>query len=89
MATLFVKHRVVDYGAWRQVYDGFRPTQTKLGVQAQAVYRGADDPNEITVTHDFATLDSARTFADSPELHAAMASAGVDGAPTIWFTNPV
>ena len=88
MATLFVRHRVTDYAAWRRVYDDFRPTQTKLGVQAQAVYRGADDPNEITVAHDFASLDAARVFAGSPDLKAAMASAGVEGVPTVWFTNP-
>jgi hypothetical protein len=87
MTTLFVRHRVTDYDGWRQVYDAFGPTQQALGVQAQTVYRSVDDPNDITVSHDFASIDAAHAFAGSPELHAAMESAGVDGAPTIWFTN--
>ena len=89
MATLFVRHKVVDYAAWRQVYDGFAPTQKALGVQAEAVYRSADDPNDITVTHEFASIEAAHAFAGSDDMRAAMRDAGVDGAPTVWFTNLV
>ncbi len=87
MATLFVRHQAADYAAWRQVYDAFQPKAKTLGVQADAVYQSADNPNEITVTHDFATLESAQAFAASPELRSAMHDAGVVGAPTIWFAQ--
>lgn len=87
MATLFVRHRVADYSAWRQVYDRFAPRQKALGVIADSVYRAADDPNDITVTHDFASLEAAQAFAGHPELRAAMHDAGVVGAPTVWFTS--
>ncbi len=50
---------------------------------ADAVYRAADDPNDITVTHDFATMDAARAFAGSAELQAAMRDAGVLGASMV------
>lgn len=89
MATLFVRHQVADYPAWRRIYDGFEPTRKALGVTADAVYQAADDPNEITATHEFATLDAAQAFAGSSELRAAMHDAGVVGAPTIWFTQRV
>lgn len=87
MATLFVRHQAADYAAWRQVYDAFQPKARALGVQADAVYQAADNPNEITVTHDFATLESAQAFAASPDLRSAMHDAGVVGAPTIWFAQ--
>lgn len=87
MATLFIRHQTADYAAWRRVYDGFAPTQKALGVQAAAVYRAVDNPNDITVTHDFATLEAAQAFAGNSELQAAMHDAGVEGAPTIWFTQ--
>jgi hypothetical protein len=87
MATLFVRHQAADYAAWRQVYDAFQPKARTLGVQADAVYQAVDNPNEITVTHDFATLESAQAFAASPELRSAMHDAGVVGAPTIWFAQ--
>ncbi|MEX1173558.1 MAG: cyclase, partial [Chloroflexota bacterium] len=58
-----------------------------LGVTAKAVYQAADNANDITVTHDFATLEAAKAFAGSQELKAAMRDAGVNSAPTIWFTT--
>lgn len=87
MATLFVRHQVADYAAWRRVYDALGPTQKALGVTAEAVYRAADDANDLTVTHEFATLEAAQAFVDSAELRAAMHESGVVGAPTIWFAD--
>lgn len=87
MATMFVRHQAADYAAWRRVYDGFGPTRKSLGATAAAVYQAVGDPNDITVTHEFATLEAAQSFASSSELRTAMHDAGVVGAPTIWFTN--
>ena len=39
MATIFVRHTVSNYAAWRKVYDDFAPVQKAKGVTAQAVYR--------------------------------------------------
>ena len=87
MTTLFVRHQVADYSKWRQVFDGFGPTQKTLGVQGQAVYQAIDNPNDITVTHEFATLAAAQALGSSPELRSAMHDAGVQGAPTVWFAT--
>lgn len=84
---MFVRHEVADYAAWRKAYDGFRATQRKLGVVAQAVYQSTEDPNDVTVTHDFHSMEKAKAFAASPELKAAMEKAGVKGAPQIWYTT--
>lgn len=87
MATIFVRHQVTDYPTWRRVFDDFAPTQKALGVLSADVFQTDGDPNEITVTHDFASMESAKAFAASPDLRAAMHDAGVVGAPTIWFTS--
>ena len=89
MATLFVRHQVTDYAVWRSIYDAFEPTRTALGVTEAVVYQATDDPNEVTATHEFASLDAAKAFAGSPELRNAMHDAGVVGAPTVWFTQRV
>jgi hypothetical protein len=68
MTTLFVRHAVANYKAWRKVYDDFAPVQKAKGVTAQAVYQAADNPNDITVTHDFATDEAAHAFVNSEEL---------------------
>jgi len=87
MTTMFIRHAVADYKAWRKIYDDFASVQKAKGVTAQAVYQAADNPNDITVTHDFATVEAARAFVNSEELKITMQNAGVVGAPTIWFTN--
>ena len=56
---------------------------------AQAVYQAADNPNDITVTHEFASVEAAQAFAKSDELKKAMQGAGVVGSPTIWCANKV
>ncbi len=89
MTTMFVRHTVSNYNTWRKVYDDFASFQKASGVTAQAVYQAADNPNDITVTHEFDTAEAAQAFVRSDELKKAMQSAGVAGAPTIWFTNKV
>jgi hypothetical protein len=84
---VFVRHEIGDYAAWKKAYDDFGATRKKFGVIAQEVYRSIENPNEVTLTHDFKTLQKARAFAASVELKAAMEKAGVTGTPQIWFTT--
>ena len=86
MVRLLVRHQVKDYAAWRKVYDDFDATRKAMGVTAAVVYRSID-PNDVTVTHDFATAEAAKAFADSADLRSAMQNAGVAGPPTIWFVS--
>jgi hypothetical protein len=86
---MFVRHDVTDYAAWRKGYDAFDTARRKLGVTGQAVYQSVDNPNDVTVTHDFKTADKAKAFASSAELKAAMEKAGVKGTPQIWITTAV
>jgi len=87
MATMFVRHNVTDFSKWKQVYDDLGPTQKRMGVTSEAVFRAADNPNNITVTHEFGSIEAAHAFAGSAELKTAMQNAGVAGPPTIWFAN--
>jgi len=84
---MFVRHEVVDYSAWRTSYNEFVSIQKKNGVFYQAVYQSADDPNDVTVIHDFHRAEKAKAFAALPELKAAMEKSGVKGAPQIWYTT--
>ena len=86
-ATLFVRHRVVDYAAWRRAYDDFGAVQKAKGVRSEAVYQAADDPNDVTITHDFASIREAQSFLASEELRQAVERAGVVGEPTVWIAR--
>jgi hypothetical protein len=70
-----------------EAYDDFDTEPKALGVTAHAVFQSVDDPNDVTVWHDFPTPKGAKDFASSPRLKEVMAKAGVKGAPQIWFVN--
>ena len=89
MIRMFVRHPVTDFAAWKQAYDDFDDERTGMGVARDAVFQSATDSNDITVWHDFETLDAAQSFVESDRLREVMASAGVAGEPQIWFTIPL
>lgn len=84
---MFVRHEVTDYAMWRKSYDAFKPTQKEMGVTAQSVYQSVDDPNDVTVIHDFKSAEQAKAFVASDKLKAAMQASGVNGEPTIVYTH--
>jgi hypothetical protein len=88
MTRIFVRHNVTDYKVWRKAYDDFDAERKALGVTNHAVFQSIDDPNDVTVCHDFLTSQNAKDFASSSRLKEVMAKAGVKGAPQIWFVNP-
>jgi hypothetical protein len=87
MATLFVRHTVADYSSWRKAYDGFDAKRRSMGVTSDGVYQLDGNPNDITVYHEFGSMDAAKAFAASNELREVMANAGVVGSPEVWFTQ--
>src|SRR5438094_4531132 len=89
MVTLFIKHPVEDFRRWKVVYDDFGPTRREMGITGASVHQDLLDPNMVTVTHEFDTLDAARALANSDELKNAMTSAGVIGRPDMWITTDV
>jgi heme-degrading monooxygenase HmoA len=76
--VLLVDHRVADFDAWKQVYDGVREMQRAGGVRSQQVLRDPADGNRVVVTHTFDSREAAEAFAENPELQVAMGRAGVD-----------
>jgi hypothetical protein len=87
MATLFVRHTVGDYAAWRKIYDQFDATRRSMGVTSDGVYQLEGNPNDVTIYHEFDSMDTAKAFAASSELREAMGQAGVTGTPDVWFTQ--
>lgn len=87
MIRVFVRHTVADYGRWRQGYDSFEEQRRAMGVSGDAVFQSVDDPNDVTVWHDFDSLEEAQAFASSDALFQALAQAGVQGEPEIWFVT--
>ena len=89
MTLLVIRHDIADYPTWRAAYDGAQPVRDKHGITGARVFHAPADPNNITVLHETASLEAAQAFLDDPDLHAAMASGGVAGAPRIEVVDEV
>jgi hypothetical protein len=89
VATLFVRHDVADFSAWKKAYDDFDATRRSMGVTSDGVYQADGNPNDVTVYHEFASMDSAKAFGASSELRETMSRAGGQDTPTIWFAQRV
>ncbi len=87
MAVLFVRHKVEDYGSWKAAYDKFDTERKTMGVTGQGVFQAEDNPNDVTIYHEFDTMDTAKSFVGSARLKEIMESAGVVGPPEMWFTT--
>jgi hypothetical protein len=86
MATLFVRHKVEDFGTWKKAYDAFDNERKTMGVTGHGVYQLEGNPNDVTVFHKFDNMDTAKNFANSDRLKEVMKGAGVVGSPDMWFT---
>jgi hypothetical protein len=87
MIRMFVRHEVADFDKWLKAYHDFEGERGGFGVVGDAVCCSVENGNDVTVTHDFESLDEAKAFMGSPRLKEVMTAAGVTGEPTIWFTN--
>jgi len=87
MATLFVRHAVKDFKSWKSHYDSFDNERKGMGVTAHGVYQSDGNPNDVTVYHEFKSMDEAKKFAGSARLKEVMQQAGVVGSPDMWFTK--
>lgn len=88
MVRFFVRHNVTDYNTWRKTYDDFEPERGPFGVTGHAVFQSLDNLNDVTVWHDFETVEKAKAFASSQRLRDVMQEAGVSSDPEIWFVQP-
>lgn len=89
MATLFVRHDVVDFATWMRAYEEFDAERQTMGVTGHGVYQAEDNPNNVTVYHHFESMDAAKAFMGSERLREVMMAAGVQGEPNVWFTTKV
>jgi heme-degrading monooxygenase HmoA len=85
MPSLFIRHTVVDFAAWRPAFEEHGFTRRANGSQRERIFRNADDPNEVMLLLEWDDLSRARLFIDSDDLREAMERAGVTGRPDIWF----
>jgi hypothetical protein len=87
MPYLVVHHQVEDFARWKPIFDGHAAARKAAGCRGGALYRSAQNPNDIFIFWEWDTLDHARQFTESQDLRNAMQSAGVIGRPDLHFLD--
>lgn len=80
MPYMIGHHRNEDYARWKQSFDAGMPKRAEFGSKGTRVFTSADDPNEVWVLVEFATVEEARgyaTWASAPEHREIFRNAGV------------
>jgi len=89
MVHVIVSHKVEDFGKWKQKFDGDSAVRIANGSQGGKVYRGAGDPNLVSLEFEWDTLENIQKFLQSDELKSKMEDAGVVGAPEVHILEKV
>lgn len=78
--TLIGRHEVKDFDAWKKVYDSSTAIRDESGVMADSIHRDLDNPNLVTVYHQFADAAAASAYAarlDSDQFRAMAEEVGI------------
>ena len=65
------------------MYNDADTIRARHGCTSESVLRSPKDHDLLFITHQFPTVEQAEAFTADPELHSAMASAGLVGDPGI------
>jgi len=89
MTNIMIKHKVVDYAAWKVEFDNFADVRKSSGEKSYRILHPSDDPNNLTLLFEWDSMKNAETFLASPELKTTMQRAGVAEEPKVLFLNEV
>lgn len=85
MAIILMQFHVKDYGEWRKVFDDAASLRKSSGGISAEVFRGASDPNALTIVAKWDSLANAQKFTASSNLKETQRKAGVEGIPVASF----
>ncbi len=85
MVHVLVRHKVADYGRWKESFDSHLNARKRAGEVGFRLFHSMEDPREIFVMMDWDSVEEARRFFSSSELRERMQHAGVQGEPEIQY----
>ena len=87
MATIFVRHPVANYDAWRPFFDDDAARHDAAGLTVVGVFRDASDANSVLVVFDTDDVSGFEAMLADEGLKAVMDEAGVTGPPEVWIAG--
>ena len=72
MVHVFIRHKVKDYGTWRQVFDEFAAKRREGGEVAFKIAGISGEPNNLCLFFEWQSVAKAKAFLGSAELAREM-----------------
>jgi len=88
MQHVLIIHEVEAYLAWKVIFDQAADMRKRAGEIRYQLLRDDNDANTIVHFSEWASLDQARCFFESPELVEIRRQAGVK-APTFLYLQEI
>ena len=84
-----INFKVKDYDAWKAVFNSDKQERINAGITDRAINQYLDDPHMVSLVMAIADMKKAQEFMNTKELKHRMDSAGVVGAPDVFFYHVV
>ena len=79
MAYMLVRNKVLDFDAWKLVFDEESDAAHESGLNLVRLWRSMDDPGEVFFLLSISDMDKAKAFVADPASAAVGERAGVLG----------
>jgi len=89
MVNVILSHEVKDFSEWKKHFDSDETKRSQAGVKVTGLFTCVDNPNHVTVTTEFPSMEAVQGFMGSPELKEKMEMGGVIGKPEVKILNKV
>lgn len=85
MQYVLIIHEVVDYPAWKQIFDKAADIRKQAGEVSYQVLKYENDANKIVHFSAWTSIAAAKRFFESPQLVKIRAEAGVKSPDFIYL----
>ena len=80
MTYMLCRNRVESFAEWKAVFDANSGAARDAGLRLANIWRSVEEPNNVFLLFEIASIDKAREFISSPDAaRTGRASGVVDG----------
>jgi hypothetical protein len=87
MMYVLIRHKVADFGKWKQAYDADITSRQRAGLKETHLLHNVQDHEEVVLLLEVADLQKAMEFCHSSDLRDTMQKAGVVTKPDMMFLS--
>ena len=87
MSSVYIRHRVADFDAWKVAFDDHSTVRRDHGLADASLLRDDDDTSMVTIVLNTDDTARARELLASDDLRETMQNAGVVSQPEVWIAS--